>query len=709
MAQVRRLAAILHADVVGYSRLMADDEDPTVASILASRQVIRPLVEEHRGRIWDDAGDNFLAEFPTATEAGEFAVVAQEALTDLNEGLSSRRRMDFRMGIHIGEVQERAEGIFGDGVNIAARLQELAEPGGICISGTVYEQVRSRLALQYEDLGERNLKNIPLAVRAFRIPGSDRARLPPEPQVRNSIAVLPFINMSGTPENEVFSDGLAEEILNLLTRLRELKVAARTSSFSFKGKAADIRSIAGQLGVRYVLEGSVRRQNHRVRVTAQLVDGQTGFHEWSETYDRELRDIFAIQDDISREVVRALRVALSSESRARLSARSTHSIDAYEYYLQGRSYLRRPHGEDVLENATQLFRRALDHDPTYAQAYAGLCDSYLARYRRNRSKELFEEAERCCRRALTLDPTAPDTHVALGNLCRYEGRYEEALEALERAIALNPESAEAREARAETYAGQNRLDDAERAFHEAIDLQPGYWGPHQALGNFLMARGRFKDAIQPYRRVAELSPDNATAHSNLGGAHFMMGDFEKAAAAWRESLELNPTPGAYTNLGTMYFFLQRFEEAVRMYKRACATSPDDPEPWGFLADSYRQLDGHEEQAQASYETAIELAEATLHINPTDAETTGHLAHYCANLGQEERARELILKALSLAPENMHIRYCAALVYTSFGEIDRALEEVQRAVEFGYLTRLLPVDSGLRPLWDEDAFRSLGGD
>jgi TolB-like protein/Flp pilus assembly protein TadD/DNA-binding winged helix-turn-helix (wHTH) protein len=521
-----------------------------------------------------------------------------------------------------------------------------------------------------------------------------------------SIAVLPFLNMSGDSDNEYFSDGLSEEILNSLTRLKELNVSARTSSFYFKNKDVDIPTIALHLGVRHVLEGSVRRQGQQIRVTAQLIRADTGFHVWSETYDREIEDIFGIQSDIARSVAKALEIVLSSDSVAQLERQPTASLEAYEYYLQARSYLRNPEDESTLEIAEALFEKAIAIDVGYAEAYAGLCDSYLTRYQRSRSTRQFEQAERSCHRALTLDSTAGCVYTALGNLYRHSGQYRKAEQNFEHAIALNASAVNAYNGLARTYEQQNRLDDAEKIFQRAIDIQPRFWQGHLSMGTFLFSAGRSEEAIEYFHRVTDLTPDNSTGFLNLGSAYYMIGDFEKAAVAWKRSVELLPTHYAYANIGSSYYFLGRFDEAIEMFQRAIELAPDDFETWGGLGDACRFAEGQTERAREAYSKAIELAEDVLRVNPSDADATALLAHYYANIDESERAKELLARAMKLAPQSMFICYDAAVTNVRLGETDKALTAIEQAVELGYPVDLLSLDAGLVPLINTDRFAAL---
>ncbi len=339
----RKLAAILAADVAGYARLMGEDEEATLARLTADRREMSGNIASHGGRIVNAAGDALLAEFASVVEAVACAAEMQSLLAERNRERAVPERLEFRVGVHLGDVLIEGDDIFGDGVNIAARLRALADPGGVCLSGTVYDSVHNKLEFAYDSLGEQAFKNIAEPVRAYRLRadgGGERAAEGSADR-RDSIAVLPFNNLSADPEQEYFSDGISEDLITALSKLPQLNVIARHSAFAYKGKPTDIKQVSRELGARHVLEGSVRKAGGRVRISAQLVDGATGAHVWAERYDRDLVDIFAVQDEVTREIVAALRMTLSPHQQARLARRDTANIDAYDYLLRGRGYLSR--------------------------------------------------------------------------------------------------------------------------------------------------------------------------------------------------------------------------------------------------------------------------------------------------------------------------------------------------------------------------------
>jgi len=521
-----------------------------------------------------------------------------------------------------------------------------------------------------------------------------------------SIAVLPFDDMSETGDQAYFSDGLAEELLNLLAKLPELKVASRTSSFAFRDVGADIRTIAAKLGVRYVLEGSVRKQGDRIRITTQLIDAETNFHTWSEVYEREQIDVFAIQDDIARKVVSSLQLVISNQSETILSRKSTDDIDAFEAYLRGKSFLRMSASDETLASAEANFQKAIELDANYADAHAGLCDTHRERFHATYDMSAFESAEAACNRALAISPGEPSVLISLGQLYRLSGQDDRAEQNFLRAIALDNRAAEAYEGLARTYAHQNRIDDARIAFQRAIEIQPGYWRAHATMGGFLFRIGRSDEALSYMREAVDLSPNNPRALNSLGTTLYMLGDFDEARDIWYRSLQIDPTPIAYSNLGTASFNLQDFEQAAAMYSRAVELTPDDYRFWGALGDAYRFMPGREADSASSYEKAIDLAEGYLDLNAEDAYTLAALAHYLGSVGRTDQAAWRLERAVELAPGNMYVHYFAALVAANSGDVDAAVDASRRAMDNGYPSKLLAAEPGLHNLADSAKFREL---
>jgi adenylate cyclase len=381
----RRLAAILAADVAGYSRLMGVDEEGTLAALKACRrEFIDPKIAEHRGRIVKTTGDGALVEFASAVDAVRCAMEIQRVMAVRNADIPESRRVEFRIGINVGDIIIDEGDIYGDGVNIAARIEGIAEPGGISISEDAWRQVQGKVAASFVDAGEQSLKNIARPVRVYRLdlaPKPAAASKVPRPTLalpdKPSIAVLAFNNMSGDPEQEYFSDGISEDIITDLSKLSELHVIARNSTFIYKGKPVDVKQVGRDLGVRYVLEGSVRKAGNRVRVTGQLIDATSGAHIWADRFDRDLTDIFAVQDELTQEIIAALKIKLSEAEKALIVGSGTTNVDAHDFFLRGRELMfGNKRDRETFEQSTACFRRAIELDPNYAAPYAGLGMAY---------------------------------------------------------------------------------------------------------------------------------------------------------------------------------------------------------------------------------------------------------------------------------------------------------------------------------------------
>ena len=452
----RRLAAIVAADVVGYSRLMGEDDQGTLQRLKALRsELFDPKVAEHGGRIFKTTGDGILIEFPSAVNAVQHALDVQDALVGRNADIAQDNRIELRIGVNLGDILAEEDDIYGDGVNVAARLETLCQPGEVYVSASVRDQVEGKLEAAFEDLGEQSLKNIERAVRVYRVVAGGRATTKPgtgeAPALpdKPSIAVLPFQNMSGDAEQEYFSDGITEDIITALSRVRWFFVTARNSTFAYKGTAPDIRQVATDLGVRYVLEGSVRKAGSRVRISAQLIDGATGNHVWAERYDRELADIFEVQDEITRAVVGAIEPELGRAEQERARGKPPESLRARDVFQRGMWHLNR-RSEDDLEEALRLFRQAIAEAPGLAVAHAGAGEacffqisSGYADARGDAREALRAQMLEFGRRAVELDNQDAFTHLALGRALNLQGDNEGAIAELETAVRLNPSSAQA--------------------------------------------------------------------------------------------------------------------------------------------------------------------------------------------------------------------------------------------------------------------------
>jgi serine/threonine protein kinase/TolB-like protein/Tfp pilus assembly protein PilF len=521
-----------------------------------------------------------------------------------------------------------------------------------------------------------------------------------------SIAVLPFTDMSPQKDQEYLSDGVAEEILNVLTRIEGLRVVGRTSSFYYKGKNVEPAEIGRRLAVTSLLEGSVRRDGNRIRVSAQLMKAADGIRIWSGSYERDLGATFAIQDDIARQVVSALALVLSQASENALQRPAPPSLAAYDLYLKARGALRQQRTLAAVEQATALFEQAIATDPKFAQAQAGLCDAWLARYELTRATESYQRAEETCQAALARGQDTGELHVALGNLRLLAGRLDEAEQDFRLARSMTHDPLDAVLGLASVAEAKKRPDVAESTFAEARRLDPSDTRVYRLHGNFLFHQGRFADAARAYSEEISRTPDNAAAFAALGGAQYLAGDFERASEAWRTSLRLAPTRSGYSNAGTSLYYLGRFDAAAAMYQKALELTPDDYQMWGNLGDARSQSPEGERDAGEAYRKALKLGESRLRINPTDSDTKADLAPYHAALGHTEQARRLSREALEQDPGNMYVHYNAALVHVRLGEPEPALADLERAVELGYPRQLLPGDAGFKSLRQHPRFAAL---
>jgi adenylate cyclase len=542
----RKLSAVLSADVKGYSRLMGQDETGTVDRLKEYRALMTDLIQQYRGRVVDSPGDNILSEFFSVVDATECAVKIQEELKNRNVELPKDRRMEFRIGINLGDVIEDEDRIYGDGVNIAARIESLAEGGGICISGSVFDQIEGKIPLNYDDLGEQSVKNIKKPVQVYRIYVESEESLMVEKEVKlpdePSIAVLPFENMSGDPEQEYFSDGLTEEIITGLSKLPHLFVIARNSTFTYKGKAVKVQQVSREMGAKYILEGSVRSAGERVRITAQLVDGTTGQHLWADRYDRELKDIFAIQDEITMNIMIALQVKLTEGEQARLPAKYTN-LEAYVKYLQAGEYLVKFSKEGNIL-AKQKYQESIALEPEYAPAYAGLAGTYLKEAWHGWSETPEQSgalAMQYAQKCVALDESLSYAHAALGLIHLVLRQWDKAIEESEIAVSLSPNSADSVVMLAVTYKAVGRVEEALSMLEKAMRLNPmpPNWYLHE-FGTCYRLMGRYEEAIAVLKRVLNRSPDYLNSRLNLIHTYVMSGEEEAARIEAVEVLKQSP-------------------------------------------------------------------------------------------------------------------------------------------------------------------------
>jgi len=611
----RKLTAILSADVAGYSRLMGEDEAATVSTLETYREVMAALIKQHRGRVIDSPGDNLLAEFASVVDAVQCAVAVQKEFHARNAELPENRRMVFRIGINLGDVIQEGDRIYGDGVNIAARLEALGDPGGICVSKTAFDHIETKLPLGYEYLGEQEVKNIAKPVGAYRVlmeprvtvaGEKEKAKLvplwrrkailaggvafvvvviaaliwnfyfrPPPMEVASvekmafplpekpSIAVLPFVNMSEDPKQEYFSDGITEEIITALSKTPKMLVIARNSTFTYKGKAVKVKQVAEELGVQYVLEGSVRKAGERVRITAQLIDALTGHHLWAERYDRDLKDIFALQDEITIKIISALRVKLTEGEQARVIGKGTDNIEAYFKLMQAREHLFRMNKQDNIL-ARRVGKEAIELDSNYAVAFALLGWTHLIDIFLGSSKsprESMARAMELAQKAIALDDSMSHAHSLLGQLYTFARQYEKGIAECEKAVALEPNSESAHRLLGLALRIADRREEAIPIYQRAIRLSPF---PKSAtlfgLGLAYIFTGRYEEGVAACKKAVDIQPNNILSQVNLTFAYTVSGREEEARATAAQVLRLDPD-----------FSVARFAKASK-YKNKSDTS-----------------------------------------------------------------------------------------------------------------------------------------
>jgi adenylate cyclase len=536
----RRLAAILAADLVGYSRLIRADEEGTLAALQTLRRdALDPIIAQHHGRIVKLMGDGVLVEFTSVVDAVRAATQFQQSLSERNAGQPENRRLEFRVGVNLGDVVIDGEDIQGDGVNLAARLEGLADPGGVCISDSVYDQVRDRLDIQFADLGKREVKNInrPIRVWQWKLSPNENA-LATQPIASDSdedkrprIAILPFNNMSGDPEQEYFSDGITEDIITDLSKISALFVVARNTTFSYKNRPKNLQDVARELSVGFLVEGSVRKAGTRVRITAQLIEGATGGHLWAERYDRELTDIFDVQDEITQEIVTALKVVLQPEEQARAAYSQTRNLDAYDLYLRGR---RQQHLFTItsLRSAKQLFEQAISIDPSYTRAHCGVadCSAFIYQFY-GRDPGLLDEVEARSAKALELAPDLAEAHASRGLAFYTKEDYGNADTAFARAVDLDLNLYEAHYYWGRACLSQGKSEDAAKHLYDALAVSPQDDQSPGLLIQILADLGKPDEMKQVAQRTIDNSlrklerePDNVRACLSSAFGYFRLGD-----------------------------------------------------------------------------------------------------------------------------------------------------------------------------------------
>ena len=589
----RKLKAILSADVKGYSILMGADDESTVATITAYREIISDLIQNHQGRVVDSPGDNILAEFGSTLDAVNSALNIQRTLQIENAKLPDDRQMNYRIGINLGDILQKDDRIYGDGVNVAARIESLADPGGICISRGVFDQVKKNVTQEFEYMGEHSVKNISEPVRIYRLllsPGAKKRstketvikpsrfgtpyslilailvlalagviyKFFPHPLTtetilegdkavelseKPSIAVLPFVNMSNDPEQEYFSDGVTSDIITALSKFGKLLVIASNTIFTYKGKAVNIERIGQELNVKYILEGSIQRITTKIRINAQLIDTATGFHIWSEHYNRSLKDIFSVQDEIVHTIVGKFAVEIDAVERKRAMQKKTENLEAYDFVLRGMEYDRR---RTRLENskARTMYTKAISLDPDFASAYVGLGQTYQIQVSFGWTEfpiKALKKAEDLAYKALSIDKSNADAYGLLGFVYTFEKKYDLAMNKLNRAIELNPNDASSLARRGQVLIWSGKVDEAINSLETAYRFDPNMiHGNFMFLGIGYYLRGQYEKAINILEEGVSRKPDWVGNHIILAAAYAQSGRLDNAKLEAQIVIRLEP-------------------------------------------------------------------------------------------------------------------------------------------------------------------------
>jgi adenylate cyclase len=686
----RKLTAILSADVKGYSRLMGEDDEATVRTITAYREVITKVVQKYRGRVVDSPGDNILTEFASVIDAVGCAVEIQEEIKTRNAELPEDRKMKFRIGVNLGDVIHEEDRIYGDGVNVAARVESLADPGGICVSGTVFDQIESKFPLGYEFLGERSVKNISKPVRIYKalmdpkavgkVIGDQRfeprrgqrvalvaltllllivgglliwrTAFPPVQVAsvekmafplpdRPSIAVLPFTNMSDDPKQEYFSDGITDDVITDLSKISGLFVIARNSTFTYKGKPVKVQQVAEDLGVRYVLEGSVRKAGEKIRINAQLIDATTGHHLWAERYDGNLGDIFTLQDRFTQKIVSALTVKLTGDDQLLLARKDTASVEAYDAYLRGWGLMRRDTRDDLVK-AVSSFKRAVELDPGFSRGHTALSLAYKHAMTTGWDVDLgWFDASLLAQKHLKIamkNPT-PLVHQEASAKYLFKRQYKEAITEAERALALNPNNPESQwvMGRALVFAG--RSAEAMDYIKWAIRLNPNYpdrYVSYLGIAQYLL--GQYQEAVISLERAQRLGSDKVApfGYTWLGATYAQLGRDEEAAKVLGDYFKIKHWYGGLSIEGVFPYWPLKDSGDLEHFTDGLIKA-GLPVPWNPV---YRR----------KYKEALIKAETLLAADPNDPDNLVMMAEVLTFTGRSAEAIDLIKRAMKLNPK-----------------------------------------------------------
>ncbi len=740
----RKLSCIFSTDVVGYSRLMEENEASTVQFLEENKKLISKLIEEYNGRVVDSPGDNLLAEFNSAVKAVDCAVQVQEELKIKNAGLSENRRMQFRIGINLGDVIDEHGSIYGNGVNIAARLEGLAQPGGIYISRNVFDQVKAKLDLGYEYLGGQNVKNISEPVRVYRVLignefagkviGERKTRgrishktsrpqdssghkrtviystiiillilagaalvyqrwirqdsttgLPP----RINLAILPFRSINLTGDSKAFADGLIATMNAQLTKLRGQHPLLVVSASEIREKNIHtVQDAIIELGVNLVMVGYLQQVGEQVRIDYVMVDAKSKLNLTGDSITAAISNPFHLMDRVVASVLGNLEIDLLPEEKGSIAVRTTQEPEAYNYYVTAVGYLQEYQKPENIQNAVRTLQKALEKDPEFAEAYAALGEARWLEYFHEKDTKIVEDARDACNKALALDSNLASGHICLGVVFNTSGKYEEAVEEFKRALDLEPTSDEAFRHLGTAYESLGLFDEAEKVYKQAIRLKPEYWAGYSYLGVLYAKQGRYSNAVEQFNRVTKIVPDNHFAYNNMGCVYLWEGKYSKAIRKLKHSATLRPTEDAYSNLGTAYFYLRKFSEAAAAYEKAIEFNDRDCLIWGNLGDARYWDPTNRSRAGKAYRKALKLGEQRLSLNPRDVQMLGYMAYYYAMLDEKEDAQKYMKQALVEDPQDAELFFNLAQTCYRLGDKGQALDWLKKAVAIGLTEEMI---------------------
>jgi TolB-like protein/Flp pilus assembly protein TadD len=642
----RRLAAIMFTDMVSYTTIAQKDEALSLELVEEQRRLLRPIFSAYAGNEIKPMGDGFFVEFASAVEAVRCAIAMQKTLAERNAVAPQHRRFQTRIGIHLGDVVYTKGDVFGDGVNIASRIQSLADPGGVCISEDIYRQVHNKLEARFVGLGKRELKNVTTPMEIYQVVTAGQQAAAPQDLLpdRSRIAVLPLVNFSPDPHDDYFSDGMTEELIYTLSKICCLKVIAQTSVMRYKNAKKTVAEIGRELKVGTVLEGSVRKADNQLRITVQLIDVQSEEHLWSDKYDRELKDVFGIQSDIANRVADALQMQLMVGEKRQITKKATENLEAYQLYLQGR-YFWNKRTRDGLDKAVDYFKQAIQIEPGYALAYAGLADAYgvLAGNGHILPEEGYPKAQEAAQKALELDEGLAEAHTSLGLI---KERYDRDFEG------------------------------AEQEFRRAIELKPGYATAHQWYASLLARMGRGQESLIEIRMALELDPLSPIIITNAAQVLMCSGHLDEALTQFKRALEIDPSALTHANMAAFYYYGRQYDQAISWAQKALAIDPHSGTWHLHLATAYYWKSMYDE-ALEEFQKAKDLSEGSDPSISMWAEALNGIVY--AKKGDWDQARQAIAR-LQERPYQEDL-YCALTVlHFGLGEIDQGFEWLDKAYQ-----------------------------